>query len=85
MTVPHDEVSAMIAALAASQAFTLDALRRRGSIKQEDIDYILTVTEQGVTQAVGTAGAQTVVRIIRMCLQQLSPPESTGQTGPRSE
>jgi hypothetical protein len=47
---------AMIAALAGSQALLLDALRRRGSIDEEDIDYILSVTEQGIAKTVGTAG-----------------------------
>jgi hypothetical protein len=51
---------------------TLDALRRRGLIGEEDIGYILAVTEQGVTKAVGSAGHQTVVQMIRMCFQQLS-------------
>ena len=77
-----DELRAMIAALAGSQALTLDALRRRGSIGQEDIDYILAVTEQGIEKAVGTAGPQAVVQMIRMCLQQLSPSESRPQGSP---
>jgi hypothetical protein len=51
---------------------TLDALRRRGLIGEDDIEYILAVTEQGVTKSVGSAGHQTVVQMIRMCLQQLS-------------
>ena len=53
-----DELHAMIAALAGSQALLLDVLRRHGSIAQDDIDYILAVTEQGVAKAVGTAGPQ---------------------------
>ena len=65
----------MIAALAGSQALTLDALRRRGSIGQEDIDYILTVTEQGITKTTGSAGPQAVVQLIRLCLQELSASE----------
>jgi hypothetical protein len=72
MAAQADELQAMIAALAGSQALTLDALRRRGLIAEEDIEYILDVTEQGVAKAVGSAGPQTVVQIIRMCLQQLS-------------
>jgi hypothetical protein len=40
MTAEAEELRAMIAALAGSQALTLDALRRRGSIGQGDIDYI---------------------------------------------
>ena len=43
---------------------TLDALRRRGLIGEDDIEYILAVTEQGVTKAVGSAGHQTVVQMI---------------------
>ena len=70
-----DELHAMIAALAGSQALLLDVLRRRGSIAQDDIDYILAVTEQGIAKAVGTAGPQAVVQIIRLCLQQLSTSE----------
>ena len=70
-----DELHAMIAALAGSQALLLDALRRRGSIGQEDIDYILAVTEQGIARAVGTAGPKAVVEMIRLCLQQLSAAE----------
>jgi hypothetical protein len=77
-----DELHAMIAALAGSQALTLDALRRRGAIDQEDIDYILAVTEQGTAKAVGSSGPQ----MIRMCLQQLSafesPPEHATPSGP---
>ena len=72
MAAEVDELRAMIAALAGSQALTLDALRRRGLIGEEDIQYILAVTEQGVAKAVGSAGPQTVVQMIRMCLQQLS-------------
>ena len=73
MAAEADELRAMIAALAGSQALTLDALRRRGLIGEEDIQYILAVTEQGVAKAVGSAGGpQTVVQMIRMCLQQLS-------------
>lgn len=70
-----DELHAMIAALAGSQALLLDVLRRRGSIVQDDIDYILAVTEQGIAKAVGTAGPQAVVQMIRLCLQQLSTSE----------
>ena len=72
MPVQTDQLHAMIAALAGTQALLFDVLRRRGSIAQDDIDYILTVTEQGITKAVGTAGAQAVVQMIRLCLQQLS-------------
>jgi hypothetical protein len=70
-----DELHAMIAALAGSQALLLDVLRRRGSIAQDDIDYILTVAEQGTAKAVGTVGPQAVVQMIRLCLQQLSTSE----------
>jgi hypothetical protein len=70
-----DQLHAMIAALAGSQALLLDVLRRRGSIAQDDIDYILTVTEQGIAKAVGSAGPQAVVQMIRLCLQQLSTSE----------
>jgi hypothetical protein len=79
MAAQADELHAMIAALAGSQALTLDALRRRGSIGQEDIDYILAVTEQGIAKAVGTAGPEAVVQMIRMCLQQLSVYASPSQ------
>ena len=72
MAAQTDELQAMIAALAGSQALLLDALRRRGAIGQDDIDYILTVTEQGIAKAVGSAGPQAVVQMIRLCLQQLS-------------
>ena len=75
MTAEAEELRAMIAALAGSQALTLDALRRRGSIGQEDIDYILTVTEQGTAKTTGSAGPQAVVQMIRMCLQELSASE----------
>jgi len=75
MAVQTDQLHAMIAALAGSQALLIDVLRRRGSIAQDDIDYILTVTEQGVAKAVGTAGPQAVVQMIRLCLQQLSTSE----------
>jgi hypothetical protein len=75
MAAQADELRAMIAALAGSQALTLDALRRRGLIGEEDIEYILAVTEQGVAKAVGSAGPQTVVQMIRMCLQELSTAE----------
>ena len=44
MAVQTDQLHAMIATLAGSQALLLDVLRRRGSIAQDDIDYILTVT-----------------------------------------
>jgi hypothetical protein len=81
-----DELHAMIAALAGSQALTLDALRRRGAIDQKDIDYILAVTEQGTAKAVGSSGPQAVVQMIRICLQQLSafesPPEPATPSGP---
>lgn len=72
MPLETDELHAMIAALAGSQALLLDVLRRRGSIAQDDIDYILAVTEQGIAKAVGAAGPQAVVQMIRLCLQQLS-------------
>jgi len=75
MTAEAEELRAMIAALAGSQALTLDALRRRGSIGQEDIDYILTVTEQGIAKTMGSTGPQAVVQMIRMCLQELSASE----------
>jgi hypothetical protein len=84
MAAQTDELRAMIAALAGSQALTLDALRRRGSIGQEDIDYILAVTEQGIAKAVGTAGPKSVVQMIRICLQQLSTSESPRQSKPPS-
>ena len=82
MAAQTDELRGMIAALAGSQALTLDALRRRGAIDQEDIDYIVAVTEQGIAKAVGTAGPKSVVQMIRMCLQQLSISESPWQGGP---
>jgi len=72
MAAEADELRAMIATLAGSHALTLDALRRRGLIGEEDIQYILAVKEQGVAKAVGSAGPQTVVQMIRVCLQQLS-------------
>ena len=75
MAAQTDESHAMIAALAVSQALLLDVLRRRGSIVQDDIDYILAVTEQGIAKAVGTVGPQAVVQMIRLCLQQLSTSE----------
>jgi len=75
MAVQTDQSHAMIATLAGSQALLLDVLRRRGSIAQDDIDYILTVTEQGIAKVVGTAGPQAVVQMIRLCLQQLSTSE----------
>ena len=75
MAVQTDEWHAMIAALAGSQALLLDVLRRRGSIAQDDIDYILTVTEQGITKVLGSEGPQAVVQMIRLCLQQLSTSE----------
>ena len=55
MASQAEELRAMIMALAGSQALTLDALRRRGSIWQEDIDYILAVTEEAIAKALGTA------------------------------
>lgn len=82
MATEADELRAMIAALAGSQALTLDVLRRRGSIGRQDIEYILAVTDQGVAKAVGTAGPRAVVQMIRMCLQQLSASESTAQNAP---
>jgi hypothetical protein len=75
MATQTEELHAMIAALAGSQALLLDALRRRGSIDEEDIDYILSVTEQGIAKTVGTAGPRAVVQMIRLCLQQLSTSE----------
>lgn len=75
MTAQTEELHAMIAALAGSQALLLDALRRRGSIDEEDIDYILSVTEQGIAKTVGTAGPRAVVQMIRLCLQQFSTSE----------
>lgn len=72
MVAQAAELHAMIAALAGSQALTLDALRRRVSIDQEDIDYILAVTEQGIAREFGTSGPSAVVQMMRMCLQQLS-------------
>jgi len=75
MAAQTEELHAMIAALAGSQALLLDALRRRGSIDEEDIDYILSVTEQGIAKTVGTAGPKAVVQMIRLCLQQLSTSE----------
>ena len=75
VTAQTDELHAMIAALAGSQALLLDILRQRGSIAQDDIDYILAVTEQGIAKAVGTAGPQAVVQMIRLCLRQLSTSE----------
>ena len=75
-----DEVRAMIATLAGSQALILDALRRRGSISEEDIDYILAVTEQGIAKAVGSAGPRGVVQMIRICLQQLSASREAGSS-----
>jgi hypothetical protein len=81
-----DELQAMIAALAGLQALTLDVLRRRGAIDQEDIDYIFAVTEQGTAKAVGSSGPQALIQMIRMCLQQLSafesPPEHATPSGP---
>jgi hypothetical protein len=85
MAAQAEELRAMIAALAGSQALTLDALRRRGSIGQEDIDYILAVTEHGIAKAVGSPGPQAVVQMIRMCLQQLSAPQSFRQSAPPSD
>jgi hypothetical protein len=86
MAQQTDELHAMIAALTDLQALPLDALRRRSSIAQEDIDYILVVTEQGITKAVGTDGPKAIVETIRLCLQQLSgfesrPPDAT-HSGP---
>jgi hypothetical protein len=78
MVAQANELRAMIAALAGSQALTVDALRRRGSISQEDIDYILAVTEQGIAKAVDSAGPQAVVHMIRICLQQLSASQDMG-------
>ena len=75
MAVQTDQLHAMIVALAGSQALLMDVLRRRGSIAQDDIDYILTVTKLGIAKAVGTAGPQAVVQMIRLCLQQLSTSE----------
>lgn len=75
MAAKNDELHAMIVALAGSQALLLDVLRRRGSIAQEDIDFILAVTEQGVAKALGTGGPQAVVQMIRLSLQQLSASE----------
>ena len=75
MAAQTEELHAMIAALAGSQALLLDALRRRGSIDEEDIDYILSVTEEGIAKTVGTAGPRAVVQMIRLCLQQLSTSE----------
>jgi len=75
MAAQTEELHAMIAALAGSQALLLDALRRRGSIDEEDIDYILSVTEQGIAKTVGTAGPRAAVQMIRLCLQQLSTSE----------
>ena len=75
MAVQTDQSDAMIATLAGSQALLLDVLRRRGSIAQDDIDYILTVTGQGIAEVVGAAGPQAVVQMIRLCLQQLSTSE----------
>ena len=75
MAAQTEELHAMIAALAGSQALLLGALRRRGSIDEEDIDYILSVTEQGIAKTVGTAGPRAVVQMIRLCLQQLSTSE----------
>lgn len=81
MGVQEDELRAMIAALAGSQALILDALRRRGSISQDDIDYILAVTEQGIAKVVGSAGPRAVVEMIRICLQQLSASQNRGANG----
>ena len=39
MAAQTEELHAMIAALAGLQALLLDALRRRGSIDEEDIEY----------------------------------------------
>ena len=75
MTAQTEELHAMIVALAGSQALLLDALRRRGSIDEEDVDYILSVTEQGIAKTIGTAGPKAVVQMIRLCLQQLSTSE----------
>jgi hypothetical protein len=72
MAVQADELRAMIAALSGSQALLLDALRRRGSIGQADIDYILAVTEQGIAKAVGTAGPKAVVEMIRCISSDLT-------------
>jgi hypothetical protein len=41
----------------------------------KDIDYILTVTEQGIAKTIDSAGPQAVVQMIRMCLQELSASE----------
>ena len=75
MAAETEELYAMIAALAGSQALLLHTLRRQGSIGKEDIDYILSVAEQGIAKAVGTAGPKAVVQMIRLCLQQLSTSE----------
>ena len=75
MAVQTDQLHAMIAALAGSQAVLIDVLRRRGSIAQDDIDYILTVTEQGIAKVLGSEGPQAVVQMIRLSLQQLSTSE----------
>jgi hypothetical protein len=86
MAAKTDKLRAMIAALAGAQALTLllDALRRRGSIGQEDIDDILAVTEEGIAKAAGTAGPQAVVQMIRICLQQLSTSEAPSKGAPAS-
>ena len=75
MAVQTDQLHAMIVALAGSQALLMDVLRRRGSIAQDDIDYILTVTEQGIGKVLGSEGPQAVVQMIRLSLQQLSTSE----------
>jgi hypothetical protein len=75
MATEAEELRAMIAALAGSQALTLDALRRRGLLGQDDIEYILAVTVQGIARTAGAAGPQAVVQIIRICLQELATSE----------
>jgi hypothetical protein len=85
MAAQTDETRAMIATLAGSQALLLDTLRRRGSIGQEDIDYILAVTEQGIAKAVDTAGPKAVVEMIKLCLQQLATSESRSPNTPCSK
>ena len=69
-----------------SQALTLDAVRRRDSIGQEDLDYTLVVTEQGIAKSSALLVRQAVVQIIRMAYCSfrfsLSAPQGTRRTDP---
>jgi hypothetical protein len=66
-------LAAMMTELAGLQAATFDHLRQKGMITQDEIDQILTTTEQAVATTYGTATGA-VTGLVRGILEALAKP-----------